>query len=156
MRLYVSGAFSSFDPNLAVTGIRPDKTIDVPVRTLDDILSEGQAPQPVDFLSIDVEGHEIDVLRGFDFARWRPRLILLEDHVTGLGKHLFMRSAGYRLIRRTGLNGWYVPREEAPALDWTGRWQILRKYYLALPFRIVRDFKRRLRDRIRFARASNG
>jgi hypothetical protein len=90
------------------------------------------------------------VLRGFDFARWRPRLILLEDHVTSLAKHRFLTAAGYTLIRRTGLNGWYVPREGAPALNWFGRWQILRKYYLALPFRVLRDAKRRLRDRIRF------
>lgn len=151
MPLYVSGAFSSFDPHLAVTGIRPERAIAVPVRTLDDLLVEANAPVPLDFLSVDVEGHEIEVLRGFDFPRWRPRLILLEDHVSSLAKHRFMRSRGYRLIRRSGLNGWYVPRADAPALDWLGRWQILRKYYLALPFRMVRDAKRRLRDRIRFA-----
>jgi hypothetical protein len=154
MRLYVSGAFSSFDPNLAVTGVRPERAIDVPVRTLDRLLEEANAPQPIDFMSVDVEGHEIEVLRGFDFVRWRPRLILLEDHVTGLDKHRFLTAAGYSLMRRTGLNGWYVPREQAPALDWFGRWQILRKYYLALPFRMLRDAKRRLRDRIRFGSGS--
>ena len=58
--------------------------IQVPVTTLDDILVEGGAPQPLDFLSVDVEGHEIEVLRGFNFARWQPRLILLEDHTTEL------------------------------------------------------------------------
>jgi hypothetical protein len=95
-----------------------------------------------------VEGHELDVLRGFDFAYWRPRLILLEDHVTSLDKHRFLNEAGYRLMRRTGLNGWYVPQDNAPALDWLGRWQIFRKYYLGLPFRILRDARRRLRDRL--------
>lgn len=154
MRLYVAGAFSSFDPRLAVTGVRPEKAIDVPVRTLDAVLREAGAPHPLDLLSVDVEGHELEVLAGFDFAYWRPRLILLEDHVTSLDKHAYLTRAGYRLIRRTGLNGWYVPRAEAPALDWTGRWQILRKYYLALPFRVLRDAKRRLRDRIRFAGAA--
>lgn len=148
MRLHVAGAFSSFDPRLAVTGVQPERAIDVPVRTLDQVLDEANAPCPIDLLSVDVEGHELDVLSGFDFARWRPRLILLEDHVTSLDKHSFLERAGYRLIRRTGLNGWYVP----PMLDLSGHWQILRKYYLALPFRILRDAKRRLRDRVRFAR----
>lgn len=152
MRLHVAGAFSSFDPRLAVTGVQPERAIDVPVRTLDQVLDEANAPCPIDFLSIDVEGHELDVLSGFDFGRWRPRLILLEDHVTSLDKHSFLERAGYRLIRRTGLNGWYVPKDVAPILDLSGRWQIIRKYYLALPFRILRDAKRRLRDRIRFAR----
>lgn len=149
MRLHVAGAFSSFSANLAVTGVRAERAIDVPVRTLDDVLEEAQAPAPLDFLSVDVEGHEIEVLRGFDFGKWRPRLVLLEDHVVDLGKHRFMQSAGYRLVRRTGLNGWYVPKERATALGAFGRWQILRKYYLALPFRMLRDAKRRWRDRIR-------
>jgi FkbM family methyltransferase len=149
MTLYVLGPYSSFDRNLAVTGLRPEQAIEVPVRTLDSILEEAGAPRPLDLLSVDVEGHELDVLRGFDFARWQPRLILLEDHVTSLDKHRFLTRAGYRLMRRTGLNGWYVPQDVAPDMDWTGRWQIFRKYYLGLPFRILRDARRRLRDRLK-------
>jgi FkbM family methyltransferase len=147
--LHIAGPFSSFNPALMVPGVRPNAAIEVPVRTLDAVLAEAAAPQPLDFLSVDVEGHEIDVLSGFDFARWRPRLILLEDHVVDLTKHRYMENAGYKLIRRTGLNGWYVPRDQAPALGWDGGWQIVRKYYLGLPFRVVRDFKRRIRDRVR-------
>ena len=64
----------------------------MPVRTLDEILTEARAPSPIDLLSVDVEGHELDVLRGFDFARWRPRLILLEDHVGNLDKHRFLSA----------------------------------------------------------------
>jgi FkbM family methyltransferase len=150
MRLHVAGPFSSFDPNLAVTGMRADRVIDVKVRTLNDVLSEGNAQVPIDLMSVDVEGHELEVLSGFDFARWKPRLVLLEDHVSSLDKHHFMMRAGYALMRRTGLNGWYVPREDAPPMDLLGRWQIFRKYYLALPFRMFRDARRRLRDRIRF------
>ena len=59
------------------------------MRTLDSLLDEAEAPKPIDLLSVDVEGHELDVLRGFDFVRWQPRLILLEDHVTNLDKHTF-------------------------------------------------------------------
>jgi hypothetical protein len=43
-----------------------------------------------------------------------------------------------------------VPCEGALTLDVVGRWQLLRKYYLALPFRVMREIKRRLRDRVRF------
>jgi FkbM family methyltransferase len=146
-RLYLSGPHSSLRRDLAVTGIVPDGAIDVPVRTLDDILEEAAAPAPIDFLSIDVEGHEVEVLSGFDLTRWRPRLILIEDHVADLAKHRFLSRAGYRLIRRTGLNGWYVPRAEAPRVG-LGWWQIARKYYFALPIRMLRDRKRRLRDRL--------
>lgn len=150
MTLHVAGPFSSFDPHLAVTGMRADHTVEVKVDTLDHVLSAGQAKRPIDLMSVDVEGHELEVLSGFDFARWQPRLILLEDHVSSLDKHRFMKRAGYALLRRTGLNGWYVPAGSAPPMDFAGRWQILRKYYLALPFRKFRDWRRRLRDRIRF------
>jgi FkbM family methyltransferase len=148
LTLYLSGWHSSVKPELAVTGIVPHGAIEVPARTLDDILNETHAPSPIDFVSIDVEGHESEVLKGFDLARWRPRFLLVEDHVTSLATHRRLTRAGYRLIRRTGDNGWYVPRAEAPPLG-LGRWQIFRKYYLALPFRMLRERKRRLRDRLR-------
>ena len=148
MTLHLSGPHSSLKPELAVTGVVANAAIEVPVRTLDDILEEANAPAPIDFVSIDVEGHEVEVLSGFDLARWRPRLVLIEDHVTNLATHRCLTQAGYRLIRRTGLNGWYVPRDEAPRVGF-GWWQIVRKYYLALPIRIMRDRKRRLRDRLR-------
>jgi hypothetical protein len=95
-----------------------------------------------------VEGHELEVLSGFDFARWRPRLVLLEDHVGSLAKHRFVEAAGYRLIRRVENNGWYVPRDAAVAVAPRERWEILRKYYLGLPFRMARNASRALRRRI--------
>jgi hypothetical protein len=96
-----------------------------------------------------VEGHELEVLSGFDFARWRPRLILLEDHVGNLKKHRFLRGAGYRLIRRFENNGWYVPRDATVGVAPRERWDIVRKYYLGLPFRVARNASRALRRRLR-------
>lgn len=37
--------------------------------------------EKVDFFSVDVEGYEIEVLNGIDFARHRPSYILYENHV---------------------------------------------------------------------------
>ncbi len=34
----------------------------------------------IDFISIDVEGHEFIVLGGIDLNRWKPRIVLLEDN----------------------------------------------------------------------------
>jgi hypothetical protein len=127
-------------------GAKPETVIEVPIRTLDSVLAEAGAPDRFDFLSIDVEGHEIEVLRGFDFNRWQPRLILVEDHVANLCKHRFLVAAGYRLIRRFENNGWYVPR--GSTVRRTGHWNILRKYYLALPFRVMRNTSRRLRGKV--------
>lgn len=91
-----------------------------------------------------MEGHEIEVLRGFDIARWRPRLILLEDHFADLSKHRYLVAPGYRIIRRYENNGWYVPRETEVICQGPDRREILRKYYLALPFPVLRNLSRRL------------
>lgn len=146
MPLHVAGPLSSLDREHMAPGAAPERVIEVPIRTLDSLLDEADAPKPLDFLSIDVEGHEIEVLRGFDIVRWRPRLILLEDHVADLAKHRFMKSAGYRLIRRYENNGWYVPANAPERIEGRDYWEIIRKYYLALPFRMLRNASRRLRN----------
>jgi hypothetical protein len=47
-----------------------------------------------------------------------------------------------------GNNGWYIPAAERFTVSWADRWEILRKYYLALPIRLARNFSRRLRGKI--------
>jgi hypothetical protein len=79
----------------------------------------------------------------------RPQLVLLEDHVADLSKHRYLTAAGYRIIRRYENNGWYVPRESAAIRQWSDHWEVLRKYYLALPFRVLRNLSRRVRKPIR-------
>ena len=82
------------------------------------------------------------MLHGFDFAALAAA-ILLEDHVGNLAKHRFMKGAGYRLIcRRVENNGWYVPRDAAGAAAPRERWDIVRKYYFGLPFRMARNVSR--------------
>jgi FkbM family methyltransferase len=149
MTLYVAGGTSSLERSKMVAGARATDAISVRVRTLDDILLEAEAPPQVDLMSLDVEGHEIEVLRGFDLARWKPRLILLEDHIDNLSKHRFMTSKGYVLVRRTGLNNWYVPRGSTVRLGAGDAWSVFRKLYLSLPFRIARNFSRRLRQPVK-------
>ncbi len=140
---YVAGALSSLNRERMAPGGQPQEVINVPIRTLDDILEEAGAPRPLDFLSVDVEGHEIEVLCGLDFDCWAPRFVLLEDHIGSLRRHRFMKSRGYRLVRRTGLNGWFVPANAPIRFCLREEAQLLRKYYLGLPFRIVRNRWRR-------------
>lgn len=145
LMLHVAGPLSAIDPARMASGAQSEHTIAVATRTLDDVLQDAGAPRPLDFVSIDVEGHELEVLRGFDLAHWQPRLVLLEDHVTDLARHRYMQRAGYRLIRRSGDNGWYIP---AWPMRWRERREILRKYYLGLPFRMLRNLSRRLRGKV--------
>jgi FkbM family methyltransferase len=143
--LHIDGARSALDRDRMAPGAQAAYVIVVPTRTLDSILEEAAAPVPIDLLSIDVEGHETEVLRGFDFNHWQPLLILIEDHVNNLQTHRYLKKSGYRLIRRLGHNGWYVPADESFRIASSDRWEILRKYYLALPFRLMRNASRRVR-----------
>jgi len=84
---------------------------DVPVRTrrLDDMLEECRV-EHLDFVSIDVEGHELDVLEGFDLNRWKPQLVILEDNSNLRDSSVvgFMVARGYTRFFRTGCNDWYT------------------------------------------------
>jgi FkbM family methyltransferase len=146
--LQLAGIYSSLNLDHFVAGMKKEVVIEVPARTLDDILVEASAPIPIDLLSIDVEGHEIDMLKGLTLTRWQPRLILIEDLAMNLRLHRLLHACGYRWMRRTGVNAWYVPRNSQIAISPFGRWQFFRKYYLGVPFRHLREAKRKLRERL--------
>ena len=46
--------------------------------TLNSLLKEAEAPALIDFLSLDVEGAELDVLRGVDFTKYNFRYMVIE------------------------------------------------------------------------------
>ena len=92
----------------------------VPVRTLASVCEEHVRGE-IHFLKIDVEGFEGDVLRGMDFKRWRPWVLVIEatlpnsretNHASW--EHL-VDTQGYRFVWFDGLNRWYVA-EEHPEL----------------------------------------
>jgi len=79
-------------------------TVDVPLRTLDSILRDADAPTDLELVSIDVEGSELAVLAGFDLARWRPRVVIAEanDAPSAASLCTAMSAAGYTLARVIG------------------------------------------------------
>jgi FkbM family methyltransferase len=81
----------------------------VPARTLDSILQERPLPR-IDVVTIDVEGHEAGVLRGFDLRRWRPRTVIVERNRSFPDPtvvRLLLRG-GYKYQRTTGVNEWWT------------------------------------------------
>ncbi len=81
----------------------------VEVRTLTSILDEHDV-EHIDFLKIDAEGSEEAVLRGFDFVRWRPRVILIEairpwsrERADGRWRNL-LETQGYVAALFDGIN----------------------------------------------------
>jgi FkbM family methyltransferase len=126
-------------------GIVYERSETVKVMTLDAILESAGNPK-IDFISIDVEGTELDVLKGFSLRKHRPTLLLVEDKVNNLQKHRHLKSQGYRLVRRTSLNNWYIPSDRPHRLTpWLERMELVRKMYLATPMRRLKLHVKRLR-----------
>jgi len=79
-------SFSSLEisERLALTGYSNGKkdlsinTIKVNVRKLDTILEESNVPK-VDYVIVDVEGWELNVMKGFTTSKYQPKVIVLEN-----------------------------------------------------------------------------
>ncbi len=64
---------------LEVQGLPPqEQFVEATVRTLTDVLVETATPPDFDLLSLDVEGFEVNALRGLDLSRFVPRAICVE------------------------------------------------------------------------------
>ena len=92
-------------------------TCRMPMTTLAAICEE-HGVGTIDFLKIDVEGAEGDVLAGGDFRRFRPRVVLLEALAPGtMAENFaewepFLLDQGYVFVLFDGLNRFYVAQED--------------------------------------------
>ena len=120
-------------------------SVEVDMTTLDEIVAQSGKPR-LDFLSIDVEGAELDVLRGFTLSKHQPGLIIVEDDVFDLRLHSHLRAQGYKLVKRTGSNNWYVPNAAPYPVGLGERLRLFRKMHLATPLRRLKRFLRARRS----------
>lgn len=89
---------------------------DVNTISLNDLLMKYNSPKIVDYLSIDTEGSEYDILSGFDFSKYVFNVITVEhNHVAAKREeiHSLLVANGY--VRRfeylTQWDDWYVRAE---------------------------------------------
>ncbi len=77
--------------------------------TLDSIIEQAGVAR-LDFATIDTEGYELEVLRGWTLSRWQPRVIVVEDNSRGLDRQVpaHLAAAGYGCFHHTGVNDWYA------------------------------------------------
>ena len=98
------------------------RCVETPVRTLDDILEE-HADGPIDFVKIDVEGGEADVLAGLDLLRWQPAVVVVEavqpySHVRTDGAWRgILEAAGYEEACFDGLNLFFALKGDTAVLQ---------------------------------------
>lgn len=91
--------------------------ITVATKTLTAMLSEHDVKE-IDFLKIDVEGNEEEVVAGMDFTRWRPKVLVIEALTpTKPPEPSHQRwepsliEAGYMFVYFDGLNRFYLSKE---------------------------------------------
>lgn len=113
------GSMSSFEEQFALDrGHRMDRTVGsrtVQVLTLNTLLEKNlpRLPDgsfiPVDLIDIDVEGHEYEILRVFDFGQFRPRCLCVEIHADGVAD--LTESPTFQLLQANGydLIAWPAP-----------------------------------------------
>jgi FkbM family methyltransferase len=81
MLSYAEGLSNRHHLEQVAAGQVPQTSVEVPLTTMDALL-EGHTGT-IDFATIDVEGAETALLAGFDLARWRPRVLMIEDSTFG-------------------------------------------------------------------------
>lgn len=80
--------------------------------SLRDLLARHGAPRDIDYLSIDTEGSELEILRGFDFDEYRIRVITCEHNYSSAREeiHALLRQHGYerKFEFLSKYDDWYV------------------------------------------------
>jgi len=95
---------------------RSAEAVTLPMTTLA-ALCEQHAPARFEFLKVDVEGAEAEVLRGADFTRFRPKIVIVEAieplslKPSFAGWEPLLTQHGYTYVWDDELNRYYVAEE---------------------------------------------
>jgi FkbM family methyltransferase len=80
--------------------------------SINDLLKEYKAPRHIDYLSIDTEGSEFEILSSLDFERYSFGVITCEHNFTPMREkiHALLKSHGYSRIftEISDFDDWYV------------------------------------------------
>jgi FkbM family methyltransferase len=112
------GVIDVTNPNYAIV----DRTI-VRTLTLAAVMDAYAYERTIHFLKVDVEGHEAAVLRGADFGRYRPIIVVVEAvcPTTAAPRwakwETILTQAGYDFLHFDGLNRFYLGHERPDLRD---------------------------------------
>ncbi len=96
---------------------------EVEIITLAQLCERHVKERTIDFMSIDVENHEAEVIGGGDWRRFRPRVLVVEATFPHSGQPTFMHwepillDDNYHFAIFDGLNRFYVRKEDSHLLE---------------------------------------
>lgn len=118
-------ALNTFSAELArqrqqIDGYHTIEETRVLVDRLDNILSERlPAAQKIDFMTVDAEGFDLEVLKSNDWNRFRPEMVVAECFDLDLTQPAedpvvsFMASVGYDLVAKAANSAFFAARRTA-------------------------------------------
>jgi FkbM family methyltransferase len=98
---------------LAETDLTLERVVKIPMVNVNRVIAEHFGGAAPDYVSIDVEGLDLAILKTLDFSRFRPKLICAETVITGTLRHNtetleFLGSKGYVARGGTHPNTFFV------------------------------------------------
>jgi len=102
-------AMSSLEPDIRLIEshmymINKVLEINVKCRTLTSVLDEANFPNVIDFISIDTENTELDVLKGFDFSKYSVKYFIIENNFNESACEDYLKQFGYIKLKRIAVN----------------------------------------------------
>ena len=110
------------DNTSAISSLQPDERLieshkhlienvskcNVKVRSLTSLLDEINFPKNIDFISIDTENTELDVLKGLNLNKYNVKLLVIENNFNEPFLEDYLKSFNYRKINRIAVNDFYL------------------------------------------------
>ena len=97
-------------------GNRKSKEYFVETISLLDLLDRNDAPKHIDFLSVDTEGSEFEILSAFDFSEYQFTAICVEHNHTSLRDEIWqlLSRNGYRRVHEkfSNFDDWYLHEDD--------------------------------------------
>ena len=115
---FEESVFSSFVPSFVDRWQRDRKVrtqYQLKTRTLTSILDEHRVPEQFEVLGVDVEGHDLEVLKSLDWRRYHPRFVVVEMDgfnpatPTADSIYAFLLAQRYEMRAFDSLNGYFTP-----------------------------------------------
>lgn len=108
----------------AISSLKPDQrlidshkklitnitTSSVKVRSLNSLLEELKFPKVIDFISIDTENTELDVLKGIDLNVYNVKLFVVENNYNEPFCEEYLSQYGYKKINRIAVNDFFIKK----------------------------------------------
>jgi FkbM family methyltransferase len=95
--------------------------IQVDVVTLADVFKQHANNKTIDFMKVDVEGYEYEVLNSNDWSKYRPQVLCIEADKIERDWSALLKTNHYKRVFNDGLNDYYADEKNSPQFDYLHR-----------------------------------